>query len=152
MRPRMYGSSDRYECFTSTWPSASAGISVAMILKLSAEASPIGRDDSRTCLLVMMVAPGWRSVVLHVRPALLQRLGQCHEVGGDLLSQCGVAECEELADVPQVLRSAGIQFQEHEVARKHHPRSAGDCLGPGNRALAATGVCQQRHRLADRCR
>src|SRR5437868_13919168 len=57
MRPRMYGSSDRKWFRTSTWPSASAGTSVSTRRKLSAVASPCGRDARTICLLMVMMFP-----------------------------------------------------------------------------------------------
>src|SRR2546421_9130734 len=55
MRPRMYGSSDRKWCRTSTWPSRSAGTGASTRRKLSTPASPLGRDTRWICLLVAMV-------------------------------------------------------------------------------------------------
>src|SRR5271155_1010029 len=52
MRPRMYGSTERYSARARNSPSFSAGIGVSISLKFASVGSPVGRDSRTNCRLV----------------------------------------------------------------------------------------------------
>src|ERR1700723_348231 len=52
MRPRIYGSTERYKARARNSPSLSAGIGLSIILKLASVGSPVGRDSRTNCRLV----------------------------------------------------------------------------------------------------
>src|SRR3990167_11343658 len=87
MRPRMYGSRLRKWWRTSTWLSASAGVSVVTSLKLATVASPCGRLSRTICWLVGMgcLLCGKNSVGRNAveRPGAARADGQArHELEG----------------------------------------------------------------------
>ncbi len=49
IRPRIYGSSDKYRVRMSTSPSPGEGTGAGTIVKFSSVALPAGREASRTC-------------------------------------------------------------------------------------------------------